>query len=368
MKKIVIIIFFVILLTPALDRKLHFLPVYKETEKRDLSPRPNYSLPLNLAKTMKDFESYWNDHFGGRSLMVNKRAQLWTKIFRDSPEKSVVIGQDGWLFYKSESKDDGPGINDIEGLVPLSEAEIGTVIGSINKVKDDLSAKGITLVVTVAPNKSTIYKEYLPFNFPIIANGNTRLDQLVKAMPEDINFVDLRSTLIDGKNTMPTYQKTDSHWNNYGAYLASMEIIKKLSNDYGMQPVPLDQYDIETKTVTGEGDLASMMAARNIFSEEYVGIKPKKSTVYTDYDYGYEKGLYSGHIWKQTNKKLPRLLMFGDSYRTTMTPFLIPYFSESYIMGFSKNYKINYELVNLSKPNVVIWEVAERYIDRFVQK
>jgi hypothetical protein len=147
-----------------------------------------------------------------------------------------------------------------------------------------------------------------------------------------------------------------------------MEIIKKLTNVYNIQPVPLDQYDIETKTVTGEGDLASMMAARSIFSEEYIGIKPKKSMVYTDYDYGYEKGLYSGHIWKQTNKKLPRLLMFGDSYRTSMTPFLITYFSESYIMGFSKNYKINYELLNLSKPNVVIWEVAERYIDRFVQK
>lgn len=368
MKKVTIILFFLILLVPALDRKLHFLPTYEETEKRDLAPRPNYNFPVNIPDTMKAFEAYWNDHFGGRSLMVRKKAEIWIKLFQDSPEKSVVIGENGWLFYRSESKSDGPGINDIQGLVPMSRSEIARVVDSIKKENDKLKAMGITLVVTVAPNKSTIYKEYLPFNFPIFRPGNSRLDQLVAHLPEDIIFVDLRDELIAGKKLYPTYQKTDSHWNNYGAYLSSMKIISTLPSKYHFSQVPLEDYIIDFKKVSGEGDLASMMAARGILEEEYIGLTPKKQVIYHDYDYGFEKGLYSGHIWQQPGKKLPRLLLFGDSFRTSMTPFLIPYFSQSYIMGFSKNYKLNYDLIDISKPDILIWEVAERYLDRFVQK
>jgi hypothetical protein len=293
---------------------------------------------------------------------------IWTTLFMDSPEKSVVIGRDGWLFYKSESKDDGPGINDAQGLTPLSDEELSSVIATIKKVHEDLKSRGITLIVTVAPNKSTIYGEYLPINFPQIVGNNTRLDQLVASIPQDIVFVDLRKSLADGKSHMHTYQKSDSHWNNYGAFLASKELIEALKPKYHFESMTLDQFNIEQKEVRGEGDLSSMMAARGIFPELYIGLIPKTSTKFKDFDYGYERGLYSGHIWQQANKKLPRLLMFGDSYRTSMAPFLIPYFSESYIMGFSKNYKINYDLLEIAKPSVVIWEVAERYIDRFAQK
>jgi hypothetical protein len=350
-----------------MDRKLHILPVYPETEKRDLAPRPVYSLHTPLPQTFAEFDAYWNDHFGGRSLLVNLRAKIWITLFHDSPVKNVIVGKSGWLFYQSEALGDGPGINDYQGLSPFTNTELSEVVDSIKQVNASLMKQGITLIVTAAPNKSTIYPDFLPANFPRLVRS-TRMDQLVLALPRDILFVDLRQPLISGRSTLPTYQMTDSHWNNYGAFLATQAVLSRVPTKYHLTPQTIDKYSVRSETIPGEGDLASMMAARGIFSDLAVTIDPKEPLVYDDEDFGYLQGSYSGHIWIQTNKKLPRLLLFGDSFRAAMEPFLMPYFSNSYIMGFTgAHYKLNDDLVKLAKPNIVIWEVAERYLDRLKQ-
>lgn len=366
-KHLPLILFLSLLLLPAFDRKLHILPVYPETEKRDLAPRPVYSLHTPLPQTFAKFDAYWNDHFGGRSLLVNLRAKLWIALFHDSPVGSVVVGRSGWLFYQSEAKDDGPGINDYQGLIPFSRDELTGVVDSIKSVNTYLAKHGITLIVTAAPNKSTIYGDFLPANFPRLSSVS-RLDQLIDAMPDDIIFVDLRASLKNGRSTLPTYQMTDSHWNNYGAFLATQALISQIPAKYHLRSMTTDDYTVDNHSIPGEGDLASMMAARGIFTDLSVEIKPKVKINYTDEDFGYARGTYSGHIWIRASKKLPRLLLFGDSFRTSMEPFLIPYFSSSYIMGFTgAHYKLNDDLIKIAKPNIVIWEVAERYLDRLKQ-
>jgi alginate O-acetyltransferase complex protein AlgJ len=355
-----------LLLLPALDRKLHLLPVYPETEKRDLAPRPNYAQLSPLPQTMHAFEMYWNDHFGGRSLLINLRARLWIQLFRDSPVSSVVIGKHGWLFYKSESRQDGPGLNDHQGLTPLTADELGDLVLSLNKVNHALRDQGITLIVLVAPNKNTIYPEEVPDNFPQL-RPDTRLDQLIRVLPSDLLFVDVRAVLAEGKSVMPTYLTTDTHWNNYGAFLASQTLLRQLPAQYRIQPKTLADYKLKQEVVSGEGDLASMMAARGIFTDVFIGLEPKVPTKFVDYEYGFLDGAYSGHVWLQPKSRLPRLLFFGDSFRNSMAPFLAPHFSSSYVMGFTPHYRLNDDLIKVAKPNIIVWQVAERYLDRLKQ-
>lgn len=364
--KLGLILFVVVLLLPAIDRKLHFFPVYNETEKRNLAPRPLYHWPFPVQLTMKKFEAYWNDHFGGRNFLIHLRAQIWLKLFMDSPVSSVVVGKEGWLFYKSESKDDGPGINDYQGLTPLTDPQLNEIVSSIEQINTKLKSQGITLIVTVAPNKSSIYPNYLPFNFPHL-KPLSRLDQLVKAVPPEVIFVDLRSPLITGKQSLDTYQKTDSHWNDYGAFLAVQTLLQSVPEGYSITAPQLTDYNLVTKEISGEGDLSSMMAARGIFRDLYVGLTPRIPVKYLDRDFGYLRGAYSGHIWELKGSKKPRLLMFGDSFRNSMAQFLYPHFSTSYIMGFSSNYKLNNDLIKQADPDIIIWEVAERYLDRLKQ-
>lgn len=363
--KLILIIFFSLLLLPLADRLLHFLPTLPSTENREMALQPLIHEIINPTSFSKKFDNYWADNFGGRNYLIRGNSWLWVKTLRQSPVPYVIFGKENFLFYKSEVKADGPSLNDYQGLAPLTQSEIDQIITSITTVQEHLSSRNIKLVVVVAPNKHTIYPELLPNSYKRYSY-TTRLDQLLDALPPSIKLLDLRSILIAGKSTYPTYYATDSHWNNFGAYLAANEIIKSI-NDKVLKPQALSEYKVTATPSQGVGDLATMLSARNMLPDYQLDLTPLNPLPVGDNGYNYKNGKYSGHIWTQPNSVLPRLLFFGDSFRDSLTPFLVPYFSTSYVMGYSKNYEIDYDLFDVANPNVVIWEVAERYLVRFIQ-
>lgn len=356
-------IFVFVLLIPPFDRKLHILPVVESTEKRDLSPRPDYSVAVPIPEKIRSFEAFWNDNFGGRNLLISLRAKIWVKLFRESPVSSVVIGKDDLLFYKSEAKDDGPGINDAQGLVVMDQKQIDGIVASLTDLNKRLKDRGITLVITVAPNKSTIYKESLPYYIRDFSSPS-RLDQLIPHLPQDLTFVDLRTALIAGKTLYPTYQKADSHWNDYGAFLSAQTIMSSLPAKYHPKLLTMDDYVVGTRITSGEGDLASMMAARGINSDMQIDFKLKSGPVITNEPIKYFKGKYLGRVWQQQGKNLPRLFLTGDSFRTALEPFLAHYFSQTHSIVSSPVNFLQDDLLNFIKPDIIIWEVCERYIEK----
>lgn len=362
---LLIIIFISLLLLPLADRIFHFLPSLPSTENREFALQPTLKDLVDPVLFTKKFDAYWSDNFGGRNYLIRANSWLWVKTFHQSPVQYVVFGKDNFLFYKSEVKNDGPSLNDYQGLSPLSQAEIDQLIASLTTVKDYLSSRGIKLIVVVAPNKHTIYPELLPASYKRVSD-TTRLDQLLQALPPNINILDLRSALITGKSIYPTYYATDSHWNNFGAYIASNEIIKSLHNSL-LIPRELTDYQVIASPSLGIGDLATMLSARNMLPDYQIDLNPLDLVSVEDNGFNYKNGKYSGHIWTQPNDALPRLLFFGDSFRESLTPFLVSNFSTSYVMGYSKNYEVDYDLLDVAKPDVVIWEVAERYLIRLIQ-
>lgn len=362
--RVVLYVFALSLLIPALDHKRHFLPDAIATEKRELASRPNYSLHTPLKETIKAFEAYWNDNFGGRAWFISLYASLWTRVFHESPVPYVVIGRDGWLFYKSEQKDDGPGINDLQGLTPLTQDQLGSIVSNISAVNDAVQKQKMTLIIVVAPNKQTIYSDKLPTS--IVSTGqSTRLDQLKAVMPTGINFIDLRSILKEGRSMYPTYFKTDSHWNNFGAFLAAQTV---LGNVPGSTPLKMSDYTITISDLPGEGDVSSMMAARGVFQEISLDVEPIVKPTVTLSDFTYVHSPYIGQVWQQSKVYLPNILIYGDSFRGSMARYLAPHFQKTYVMPYSIYYDASEHMITSLKPTIVIWEVAERYIDRLNQR
>lgn len=360
---IVLILFIAILSVPMLDRKLHIFPLIISTEKRELAPRPVYSNLKSLPDLVHAFDSYWSDNFGGRANLITLQSKIWVKLFRESPIPSVVIGKDGWSFYKSEAKNDGPGINDLQGLVTLKKSDADIIYDNLGQIISKLESKGIRLIILVAPNKHTVYKEMLP---PIYRSFNTttRLDSLISTLPENINLVDVRDVLHDGKSIMPTYQVTDSHWSSYGAFLA-VQKLKEEHPDISRTPLQLlSDYDVVQESVSGEGDLVSMMSARGIYKDISQLFKHKRDIITTSENFEFLNYKYSGYTIKQKNQNLPTLLFTGDSFASYMNPFLAPYFSNIYVTTYKQTGLFEDELLDLIRPDVIIWEVAERYIDR----
>jgi len=58
------------------------------------------------------------------------------------------------------------------------------------------------------------------------------LNQLINFLKTTttLTILDLRQTLIKNKTVMPEYFLTDFHWNNFGAYLGYIEIMREFSN------------------------------------------------------------------------------------------------------------------------------------------
>ena len=88
-----------------------------------------------------------------------------------------MIGTNGWLFYNSDAAGDGHSIDDYEGNVRFTQQEMKNIESNLEHIHTGLAKKGITFVVLVAPNKSTIYDEYLPASIRS-KKGVSRYDQL----------------------------------------------------------------------------------------------------------------------------------------------------------------------------------------------
>ena len=106
-----------------------------------------------------------------------------------------------------------------------------------------LASKGIQYLFAVVPGKQTVYPEYLP-DYIYTRRGRSRLDQVVdyhKSQP-DLNFLDLRPTLLTAKRRHRIYHITDSHWNIRGAYAGYLKIMEQIQRLFPQAKLVLNDY------------------------------------------------------------------------------------------------------------------------------
>src|SRR6185295_1542120 len=131
--------------------------------------------------------------------------------------------------------------------------------------RDWLAQRDIRYLFIVAPDKQTIYPEYMPAQLNRVGTA-TRLDQLVTYFERhsDIRILDLRDALRAVKLHDRPYERLDSHWNDVGAWSAYAEIAKQVGRWFPkVQPLPLSSF--ERSSSAGEGnDLAMLLSLRDL--------------------------------------------------------------------------------------------------------
>ena len=70
----------------------------KGAEFSDVIAKPNIDI-------MKKSGEYFDGHFALRQQMVTANSLIKTGIFRADSDEDVIVGKDGWLFYKSTLPD-----------------------------------------------------------------------------------------------------------------------------------------------------------------------------------------------------------------------------------------------------------------------
>jgi len=244
-------------------------------ENRNSAPMPSRPGSLSMLKAFPaGFEAFFNDHFGLRKPLIRLRNAIDFTIFKRSPTLRVLLGKDNWLFYTGDRS-----IEDYRGLRPFSENELDQWYRALKQRRDWLAARGIAYHFVVAPNKESIYPEYMPDS--VVHGAHNHLDELVAYLTRkgEASLVeDLRPALITEKSSLLQYHPIDAHWNPWGAYLAYRAIVEQVDADgaNALQSLTLSKSDFAAGGMR-VGDLADMMRFRPypvpMPTTGYIGLK-----------------------------------------------------------------------------------------------
>lgn len=352
---IFITFFLVVISTPIIQM---YVPIAKElesTEKRPLAIRPELVYPITLSSLgvfVKGYEQYVTDHFGFRNVFIKINNIITVKVFKKSPTPDVILGQSGWLFYNSAT--DGTSMSDFEGKALFSKEDLVWIKRGFSRIKDEVSATGAEFIVMIPPNKQTVYPEFLPKNF--VKGETTRLDQ-VKSILKDlhITFVDSREALLAQKSKSPVFYKTDTHWNNVGAFIGYKGLMEALRKKFPFifYYKESDMYQGVEQDMQG-GDLAYFLSIKRFVSEINYVIHPKTEPTYVITK-------ISEKVQGVSQSGLPyhlKALIYHDSFFDALQPLVFSSFSEAVYV---KSWYPEASLIHEVQPDVVIWEYVERY-------
>jgi len=253
------IMFLMAVFLPMLQTFFPIFPEIKSTERRTLAKRPEFSLST-IKEFPKKYESYFDDHFGFRNLLVHcynaalvRSAQLFPLPV--SSDQKVIIGKKGWLYY--DSKESEGSLPDYLGRAPFSDEKLEQIRLNLESQRDWLKKNGIDFYVLVCPNKQSVYPEFLPDTIIKKKDAVTRLDQVIRYLQRhsDFQLIDVRQSLINGKKIHLTYYKSDTHWNRYGAFLAYQGLMRSM----GIEPRPISDFKLSLRSRTLNKDLAKML-------------------------------------------------------------------------------------------------------------
>lgn len=351
------IAFTVVLLLPTLDQWLGLSRSFKSTEKHALSPMPSFEFP-HVQTFIAGFNQYFKENFGWRNALFYQYSQLKYVLMGISPlPYKVILGKNNW-FYP------GNDLNKIaeqhQGLHPLEPATLQAIARRLTDKQEEFARQGVRFYVTVAPDSYSIYPENLP-NYLQAYTGKSNLDFLNEYLKKhsSVPFIDLRPALKAAKSSRITYMKTDTHWNDYGALVATLAIMKRIRQDFPEMPVPDEtNYRIEEKAGYG-GDLVTMMALnQTIIDTVNYRITPPpylRAQEISNRPPGKDQAPFSQYV--SPNKKAPGLVFVGDSFTITLSQFVPGYFSKAFIF---RSGVISPEWIRDEKLNVVILEIVER--------
>ena len=235
-----------------------------EFENRVAAPWPGRSTPGGLSNIVGAFERAFADRFGARDLLIQMHHTALAVIFGTSPVANVIIGRDGWLFFKGE----GNGVafdRDFRRSLPPSVPEIAAIADGIARRVQFLARSGIDYLLVIVPDKYTIYPEHVPLALQPLSDRSP-LDALLALLPAEVlaHVLDLRPALLAAKGERQLYFSTDTHWNANGAWIGYRQIRSALRKDAGGgSPEPLPPESLNGQI---SGDLAHMIGAPTYFS------------------------------------------------------------------------------------------------------
>ena len=327
-----------------------FFPTTQTTENRAMAPAPKLITEegrLNKA-FFADFESYFTEHMALRNPMVFADATVQTTLFQESNVSGVIDGTDGWLYYSST-------LSDYLGTDVLSDRALYNLAVNFSIVQSFLEERDIDFVLTIAPNKNTLYGENMPYYKSYVVNPDHSAKLLAPYLyAQNVDYLDLFELFEQQEEVL--YLKRDSHWNRKGALLVYDAIMNRLDLSH---KAPSDYTSVLLQD--DNGDLNKMLYS-------FYGKLEENYSYGTTQNYTYANDVDSvedGWIITENLDAEGTLLMFRDSFANTLIPFFSESFANAYYAKGEPNALERY--VDTYDPDCVVIQKVERNITNYLE-
>jgi hypothetical protein len=322
-------------------------------ENRELAPPPARPTSWETLRNYPGAASrYFEDHFGLRARLVRWQAELRLRVLGVSASPDVIRGRDGWLFYAGDGASE-----DIASAAPFTAEELETWRVTLEHTRDWLRARGVAYVFVLAPDKHAIYPEELPGSVHRVGR-ETRTDELVRHLRahSTVPVLDLRPALMAAKARERIYHRTDTHWNDRGAFVAYAEIVRALG--VAGAPAGRASFDAPAETVAGL-DLAGMLGVTGTLTEEDLPLRPREPRLAHIVEPARPdpRLMDARLVTEQPDRSRPRAVVFRDSFGSALVPFLSEHFSRAVYLW---QYNMDPDVVRAERPDVVIQEWVGR--------
>ncbi|MDW3225632.1 MAG: acyltransferase family protein [Paracoccaceae bacterium] len=142
------------------------------------------------------------------------------------PSSKWYRGQEGWLFLGNEFDKT---VAKLKLAHPPNPDDIAREVRLFADLAEAAATTDTPVVLLIGPNKSTVYPEYLPYEIvPSEARYVTYFTEQLNTIP-NLTVIDPVEDLLHAKESSGLlYFKTDTHWNDKGAFLVFSTMAERM--------------------------------------------------------------------------------------------------------------------------------------------
>lgn len=263
-----------------------------------------------------------------------------------------ITGRNGRMFL---ARDSSHLLDQHSGRLQITPAQLDAWRGLLERRVAALAARDCAYLMLIAPNAHSVYPEDLP------ARVRTAPERPVHRLLSHLSEHDLSrhvvyplAELLERKRRREVYPRTESHWNELGAFVVYQSIAAALGLDAPMRRLIEDE--VWFFELVGPGDL---------------GVKrrlPRKSPHLFGYPRHPTARLVDDNLVENTGSVITtecavapetKCVVLGDSNAYGLLPFLAESFRRTV---FAQTAALDAGLVQREQPDVVLTVISERFL------
>jgi hypothetical protein len=267
-------------------------------------------------------------------------------------EDKVVEGKDGWLFLV---RDTNHVMDQHTGRLRFSQRDLEDWRHVLETRITWLARREIPYFFLVPPNTHSVYPEYLPDDVVTVAERPVlQLIEYLREHGSKARLIYPLEELVAHKQNDLVYIKTDTHWNELGAFIAYKRLMREIAEVATVRDIEWEQLFVSRNDLPG--DLGGKLRPERTSTQVFVDVMGWQAHYAKD-----NRVRVTGRRIEYTCSLAPDVtcLVHGDSYSEKLLPVLAESFGRTV---FCQMPSLDYQVVQEVRPDVVIGVQNERFL------